>query len=386
MKRKNAFLYLFSFIALLGSCKDPYLSPYKPLPTGYLVVEGYISGNSTTQFSLTRSIELPGDSALPVENAAQVQVEGSDNSAYALQALGNGVYSSVDTLPLNPAIQYRLRIQTADGEGYLSDFVPYKVTPAIDSINYITNGDGTEIYANAHDPSNNTRYYQWNYDQTYEYHSAEQSLYYYDEDTVPPAVVPRPLGDQVYRCWTSGSSSTIILNSTAKLAQDVVYLQPLKNIPVFDVQTSVLYSIRVRQYALTEDGYNFLSLMQKNSESLGSIFDAQPSQINGNIHSMTHPAEQVIGYISAGTVEQQRIFISRYQVNSTYSYSCPVPDTALPLDAKSLKKNFSGGGPYTPIELVQLSTGISAWLANGPECLVCTLHGGTNVKPSFWPN
>lgn len=385
MKRKSAFCYLLFFLTLAEGCKDPYVSPYKPLPTGYLVVEGYISGNTTTQFSLTRSIELPGDSTLPVVDGAQVQVEGSDNSSYALQGLGNGAYSSVDTLTLNPAVQYRLRIQTADGEGYLSDFVPYKVTPAIDSINFINTSDGTQIYVNTHDPANNTRYYQWNYDQTYEYHSAEESLDYYDKDTVPPAVVPRPLADQVYRCWTSGVSSTIILNSTAKLAQDVVYLQPLKTIPINDVQTSVLYSIRVRQYALTADGYTFLSLMQKNSESLGSIFDAQPSQIKGNIHSMTHPAELVIGYVSAGTVDQQRIYISKYQAGNIFAFSCPVPDTSLPTDALDLKKNFATG-PYTPIELVQLSTGANAWLSNNTGCLVCTLLGGTNVKPSFWPN
>ena len=44
-------------------------------------------------------------------------------------------------------------------------------------------------------------------------------------------------------------------------------------------------------------------LMQKNAESLGSIFDEQPTQITGNIHSVTNPSEQVIGYVSAGTVE-----------------------------------------------------------------------------------
>jgi hypothetical protein len=79
-------------------------------------------------------------------------------------------------------------------------------------------------------------------------------------------------------------------------------------------QLSVLYSIFVRQYALTEDGYNFLSLMQSNTESLGTIFDPQPSQLKGNIQCLTNPNEPVVGYVSAGTVQQQRIFISRNQL------------------------------------------------------------------------
>ena len=93
---------------LCPGCKQPYVSPYKNPITGYLVVEGYISGNSITQFSLTRTIALPGDSTLPTVDGATVQVEGSDNSTYALTDTGHGSYISIDTLNLNPQLQYRL--------------------------------------------------------------------------------------------------------------------------------------------------------------------------------------------------------------------------------------------------------------------------------------
>jgi hypothetical protein len=163
-------------LALAWGCKDPYVSPYKAPATGYLVVEGYISGNSTSQFTLSRSIPLPGDSTLPTENGASVQIEGSDNSIFPMTGLGNGIYSTVDTLQLNTQLEYRLRIKTGNGEQYLSDFAPYKPTPPIDSINWVENGDNSiRIYVNAHDPTNNTRFYQWNFDETYEYRSAEAS-------------------------------------------------------------------------------------------------------------------------------------------------------------------------------------------------------------------
>src|ERR1700744_4976237 len=127
-----------SFCCLLTQwgCRDKYVSPYKSPVTGYLVVEGYISANTPTQFTLSRTIPLPGDSAIPAELGAGVQVEGSDNSTYPLVEQGNGLYSSIDTLRLNAAMQYRLRIHTGNGEDYLSDFVSYKVTPPIDSINW----------------------------------------------------------------------------------------------------------------------------------------------------------------------------------------------------------------------------------------------------------
>ena len=365
-------------------CKDPYISPYKSPPTGYLVVEGYISGNSTSTFTLSRTIPLPGDSTLPTENGATVQIEGSDNSVYPLTGLGNGVYSTVDTLRLNTQLEYRLDIQLAGGEKYQSDFVPFKPTPLIDSLNWVQNGDNSiQIYVNTHDPAGNTRYYQWNFDQTYEYHSAEESDYYYNKDTAPPAIELRAPNEQVFRCWESASSTTIIIDNTTKLAADVVYRQPVKYIPPDDVQTSVLYSILVRQYSLTADGYKFLSLMQQNTESLGSIFDAQPSQITGNIHSLSNPAEQVIGWVSAGTVQSQRIYINRYQINSTYSFTCPLKDTLF-TDSLQYARNY-GGGIFTP-EYFGVLNQEMGWVSNYTDCLVCTTAGGTNQPPSFWPN
>src|ERR1700761_3028208 len=80
-------------VPMLWGCKDPYVSPYKTPATGYLVIEGYISANTPSQFRLSRSIPLPGDSTLPAENSATVLIEGSDNSTYPLTAQGNGIYS-----------------------------------------------------------------------------------------------------------------------------------------------------------------------------------------------------------------------------------------------------------------------------------------------------
>ena len=375
---------IFVSLAAAWGCKDPYVSPYKSPVTGYLVVEGYISGNSISQFMLSRTISLPGDSTLPTENGATVLIQGSDNSSYPLTGTGNGVYTTGDTLKLNTQLQYRLSIKTGNGAQYLSDFVPFKPTPPIDSINWVENGDySIQIYANSHDPANNTHYYQWNFDQTYEYHSAETSEDYWDKDTVPPALEGRSPAQQVYRCWQSGVSTNVIIGNSTKLASDVIYRQPVKYIPPSDVQSSVLYSILVRQYALTADGYNFLSLMQQNTESLGSIFDAQPSQITGNIHNVTNPAEQVIGWVSAGTVQSQRIFIAREQILSTYSTSCPIPDTLF-TDASQYPMDY-GQGLFTPMYFGMNRAGQKGEISNYTDCLVCTIAGGVNVAPPFWP-
>ena len=380
MTRTLNIAFLLLALALgLGQCKQVYISPYTSPPTGYLVVEGFIAGNAPTRFTLSRTIPLPGDSVPPPENNAQVQVEGSDGSVYPLPAQGNGVYS-VNALSLNAAAQYRLRITTANSEQYLSDYAPFKPSPVIDSINWVRGANGVNIYANTHDATNTTRYYQWEYEETWEHDAPEASALLYEPDSVPPTVIPRPDSLQIYRCWNDDISTRIILGSSVKLAQDVIYEQLLTNIPPAAQQLGVLYTINVRQYALTEDGYNFLTLMQKNTESLGSIFDVQPSQIVGNIHSLSNPGEPVIGYISAGTVQTQRIYISNQQVLYwDYPNACPQADTII---GAGMFPSVLGDMQEIPIDRVNLF----AYAANIIPCVDCRAQGGTTTKPSFWPN
>jgi Domain of unknown function (DUF4249) len=387
MKRtKNLWLFSLLLVTLHWQCVQTYVSPYKSPPTGYLVVEGYISGNSPTRYTLSRTIPLPGDSAIPMETGATVQVEGNDNTAYPLAEQSAGIYSA-DSLALNATTQYRLRITTTAGEVYLSGYVPYKPTPPIDSVNWVYSSNGVQIYVNTHDPANATRYYQWTYGETWQYISAEQSTVEYDADTTPVVmVIPRPTANQIYTCWHSDSSTNILINSSAKLAQDVIYRQPLVQIPAGTQPLGVLYSIFVRQYALTGAGYNFLSLMQQNTESLGSIFDATPSQLEGNIQCLTNPNEPVVGYVSAGTVQQQRIFIYNYQLPRWYYvFTCPMPDTVVPLDVTNLI-HFFGEDDYIPIEGFYPLGTLIGWTSNLAGCIDCRLQGGTTQEPSFWPN
>jgi hypothetical protein len=162
-----------------------YVSPYVSPATGYLVVEGYITGNGPTFFKLSRTIALPGDSTIPVVTGAHLQIEGSDGALYPLAESGNGWYD-IGTLSLSTTTQYRLRISDVNGETYLSEYVPYKPTPAIDSINWIYDPTGVSIYANTHDSSGKTRYYQWQYVETFEYTGSEQSAWIYQGDTLAP--------------------------------------------------------------------------------------------------------------------------------------------------------------------------------------------------------
>ena len=158
-------------ILLFAKCKQEYNPEIEAKSTGFLVVEGFLnSGQGPTTIRLSRSSDLE-DTALKPEAGAQLNVEGEDGSNFLLFGNGNGEYS-VAQLTLNNGVKYRLHIRTTDGKEYVSDYTPVKYTPPIDSITWQREDGGLRLYANANDPQNNTKYYQWKYEETWEIHSA----------------------------------------------------------------------------------------------------------------------------------------------------------------------------------------------------------------------
>lgn len=314
-------------------------------------------------------------------------IESDQNNAFPLTETSPGKYSS-GILNLDITRNYRLRIKTKDNQQYLSDFVAVKVTPPIDSIGFDVLGTGIQIYANAHDPANNTRYYRWDYDETWQFHAQYESDYYSDG----VSIVPRLPGQFTYGCFASDTSSSIVLGSSAKLKQDVIYQTPITTIASTSEKIETKYSIHLNQYALTSDAYSFWQNLKKNTEQLGSIFDAQPTNIAGNIHNTGNPAEPVIGYISACTVQTKRVFISNEQLPrswiATYPYQCQL-DSELFCHGKNCQNDValflipqnSGLVPVYGIPIGSLAP--IGYFSADIECTDCRLRG-TQTTPPFW--
>ena len=385
MKNK-LFVYsavFFSFILLLAGCKDPYNPVLKYQNTNFLIVEGYIDGAAPTQFMLSRSRALTGKDTEPriFEKGARVGVEDDKNNQNWLVETGNGAYSSLGTLNLNPNNKYRIHIYTKDGGEYTSDFVAFKSSPAIDKVGFkIKDGTGdAQIYVNTHDPSGATKYYRWEYDQTWEFHTAYESLLKYDGAT--KKVIDRT--EQVRICWRGEPLTRILINNSTKLTQDLIDEMPLLLIPNHSQQLSVLYSIKVKQYALDVNAFNFWEAMKKNTEEVGSIFDPQPNQTMGNIHSVKDKNEPVVGYVSAGNSYSQRIFIKNSEVPANWNTYPDCTEITVPNQKDSLAKYFASG-LFIPINATMTPGGADAYTASYPFCVDCTFSG-TNVKPVFWP-
>lgn len=361
---------------LIASCKQEYPLPDETRNLNMLVVEGLLnSGPGPTTIRLTRTFNPKDIGNLIPELRAQVSVEGENNSSFTLTANTKGEYVHPQ-LNLNNNQKYRLRIKTINGKEYLSDYIPVKSSPSIDSIYWKRTADGIQLLLNTHDPQDNTRYYRWEFDETWEINSAYVSNYKYENGIV----VDRPNPAAIFYCWANSSSSSIVVNSSAKLIQDVISGQPLRDIAFGSEKISVRYSILARQYALTKEAYQFWEIMKKNTEQLGTLFDPQPSQLLSNIHCINDPEDLVMGYLSAGSIQEKRIFIKRSDVEPWFYYhGCE----EIVVTSDSVKFYFESGFNI-PTHVHNGPTGRpDGYYASTRLCVDCTTRG-SNVRPSFW--
>ncbi len=364
---------------VVGACTKKYVANIKGQSVGFLVVEGYINVSGTTTIHMSRSTGLDSPQYIP-ELGAQLAIQSDNGVSIQLTEAGNGVYS-VDGLNLDPTQQYRLQILTA-GKEYLSDLSKANITPPIDSVNWTASTTGVSIFVSTHDDQVQPGYYQWSFDETWQYNAGYSSDLEYQNQTL----IARPIQDLIYTCWHSDSSTNIAIANTEKLTSNVIFQYPLTQIPFDNTnKMTVKYSILVKQTSLSKDWYEWVQKIQRNTEQLGSIFDAQPSETGGNIHCTTNPTELVIGFIGATTETEQRIFIRRSQLPFAKIYTgnenCILNKSGI--SAGDLEATFATGF-YIPIDIIY-AMGVAVGVTSStPDCVDCRTQGGTLTKPVFW--
>jgi hypothetical protein len=373
---RQATVVFITMVFYCTACRERYDPPPSSLPESFLVVEGNLNpGSGITNIRLTKTLKLEDTTRVKAENNAQVLVEGKDGTVRNLTSIGDGYYT---TLALNLIIgnEYRLKIRTLSGTEYLSDYVKAKITPPIDSINWERTVEGVQVYVNTNDPSNNTRYYHWDYDETWEIRSTFPPTKIYENGVIRDRVLPQ---EDVYICWKYNSSTGILIANSTRLQSDIISEFPILFIPNRDEKLIFRYSVLVRQYALEREAYNFFELMKKNTENIGSFFGSQPSEIQGNIRCVTNPNEFVIGFVTASTVTEKRIFISSIQV-PFWGGRIDCPEKLVPNHPDSIAFAINTGLMVSiffdiPILKYQFSL---------PICVDCTLRGGSTIRPSYW--
>ncbi|MBX3241662.1 MAG: DUF4249 domain-containing protein [Chitinophagaceae bacterium] len=377
----TAYIRILAVTSLLllysQSCKEEYPLPENLQNKNYLVVDGFIdNGNDITRIELSRTSPLDGTAGIIKESGASVWVESDNGHNFSLYETEPGVYIGGPFL-LDESSMYRVNITTINGKSYSSRFEEVKKTPPIDNIHWEKEEDGVHIYVNTHDPENKSKYYSWQYEETWEFFSS----YYSSFEYVNGGMRLRSNGEELFRCWQSYISRNIMIGSSSRLSEDIIYNAPITYIENNSWKLSSRYSILIKQRVLSKNAYEYLEKMKKSSESLGSIFDPMPTTDRGNVVCNSEPSEMVIGYVYVSTLQQQRIFISRGDVSPWwYNFICQV-DT-VPNIPNILQQYFGFGGAI-PIDGIGMPA-ITDYTAASSFCMDCR-HRGTSVKPVFWP-
>lgn len=355
---------------VVNSCIDPFSPPEVNNTETYMVVDGFLNVNGDTSVVRLSRTQNTNDNGTPgIESGAFMTVEAENGETYLFSETASGIYK-LPPASFDPNKKYRLHIRRAGGGEYESEYVEVSKTPPIDSITYRYDAgrDAVIIYVNTHDPANATRFYRWNFQETYEYRMPFYSSLI--RDVPNKAIVPRT--DDINVCWRTLESRDIKLGSTIKLSQDIIRDLPVNIIQVSTNKLYFGYTILLKQYGLTRQAFEYWTDLAKTTQGTGSLFDPQPSQVTGNIRNKADSKELVFGYFSAAQEQSKRIFIreglGRYP-------TCYAPDTLTfdeAMESTGVLLSYYMGQPK------------SGYLSTSESCADCRSQGGTTTKPSFW--
>ncbi|MHA7832694.1 MAG: DUF4249 domain-containing protein [Flagellimonas sp.] len=355
--------------------------------------------------------------SVDTESGAMVRVLGDDGTEYAFVESEAGLYLSNQPFALEFGTSYTLEIVTRNGEEYVSDPVAVPGRSLMTNVyaERATNDNGEEgiaIYVDSEPQEGNTKFYRYTYEETYKIVSPLWSPYEfrltdYDPCALPSptynlSVVPREVENRV--CYNTVSSNSIVQLSTAGNPEGDISKQMVRFIGKDNFIISERYSILVQQQVQSADAFSFYANLDNFSQSENIFSQVQPGAIYANVFRKDGTNENVLGYVSAVGVSDQRLFLNfedffpgeeRPEFPFNCSYQSP------PESHPSYCSQNSGPNPcpLSVIERVDLGT-ISYFSAYdevlvplascpGPFVVVpricgdCTLLG-SNVKPDFW--
>ncbi len=421
MKKKIKCALLFLFLISGLSCKKKDMSDLTITDyTNTLTIEGPILSGDSTIIHLSRTTRVAGNKTATTELNAIVSVESDQNQTYPLQEKGDGTYV-LGVTNFDPNRKYRLNVKTADTKLYQSDFVNLKIAPAIDSVYYKTESDKKiSFYVNTHDATKSSRYYRWDYKETWSYTSLYQAFWQYKNGKIS-AIVPFS-SDDIFGCFKTAISNQVVVGMSA---DDNINNQLVGSLSAETEKISRVYVMQLRQYALTEAAYSYYNTLQ-------SSVDQLQASTNGNIHCISVPTELVSGFVSASTVSNKQLNVRGSEtglrrpdpygtinwgpnaiVSHYYaSYYFPGPNINecsansffvapsvtlvdrvnqflasgdnLLIDADRYRP--SGDAFAVPV-FPDAQQGVNYQFYFAPkQCVDCRLKGGTNIKPSYFPS
>lgn len=414
MKKTYIFCYFLLTLTAFVSCTTPYAYETNSFEDA-LVVEATITNELKKQeVKLTRTFTFE-ETSPAIETGADVFITDDAGNQYGFDEI-DGKYISSAAFQAVPNRTYQLHITTSSGKSYSS--TPEVLTKVNEMQNItpeVTTKEGilgVAIVANSFDPTNSSKYYRYEYEETYKiiapkWVNIKATAKYLPADAPFPGEIElQPRTYEAKTCYTTKNSDAIILTNTSNLLEDRVEF-PVRFISVTDYVIRERYSILVKQYVQNLASHTYYKTLRDISGSESILSQNQPGFFSGNIQSDNDANEKVLGFFNVSSYSEKRIFFNFYDIFPTqklpdYQYNCPpvlnqdqvaeyfykycfVPligcegKSVLSLIYNNNSTYFSGYDQYGVVPPTD-----NLLLELYPiECGDCTSFSN-NIKPSFW--
>lgn len=391
-------LFFTIFCLSFSSCTEQYVFQSNTFES-ILVVQANITNELKKQeVKLTKSYRLE-ENGPTFEKGANVYVTDSENNNYEFELEDfSGLYVSKNPFQAVPGRSYQLNITTQDGKSYssalqtLTTVSEINVEPKVETVDGVK---GIQIMVSSNDPTASSKFYRFEYEETYKIVSPYWSP---NKLIVDPSmindpepnflIVPRNKETRV--CYTTKKSDDLILISNAGQSEDRINF-PIRFIDMANPILNERYSIIVRQYVQSSESYTYYKTLKTLSTSSSLFSQVQPGFNYGNIKNNDDPEEKVIGYFEVSSASSKRIFFNFRDLFPVETFppffmECQPQELSNCWDAKGCAGATILALVKSPVpEKVyygsRLNMDIIVFVP--PPCGDCTSIS-SNIKPLFW--
>ena len=361
-----------------------------------LVIEGDIQIGGVTTVSLSHVVPFDDMGTSGTYVYARGYIEGEDGARVESEGTGTLEF---DTSNLDAGQRYRLHLDSLSPENgivlnsYESDWLDICPAPTIDGLTYSHHPEYDELWVGLSMHCHGSHYFRWSFTETWEYHSDIQSNVEYiarkwdEKEMMYTGGEYRRPDPTLYYCWSNRQPGQINIFSTANQTEDRFEELAFHTIPLNDKRLQVMYRITVKLMAMSENAYNYWYNMQQSSEGQGSIFSPTPSEMASNVHCISDPSIQVMGYLNAA-VPTSAVMYYDNELEHYYKPELPYQrsDTTISATNFQTADNLLRQGYLPYLEVYNDMSGLPSdytWAVS--ICIDCRKQGGSKVKPSNWP-
>ena len=387
MKLTKTYYIVLLLISFFISCTEPYNLKSIDFEDA-LIIEAIITDEVKHQeIKLSRTFSLEEFKPSAESNATVLITDNSQN-VYEFEEIVDGNYTSKIAFGAESNKEYTLSVTTENGKVYksqptvLPSIVPINNLYASREISEETGNENMTVFVDGLDPSGNSKYFRYEYEETYEIIAPAWT----NKECTGDLSIPfnREACDEAHRrrqCFNTVASDSIIQLRTDNLSQSKQSPAfPVRVISRNDAIIRTRYSILVKQYIQSLEAFTFYEILSKFSSSDNLFSQNQPGFFSGNLYAVDNKNEKVVGFFDVSSFSSKRIF---------FNFSDFFPAESLP----------SFFGDCTPFEIdddevlqSRIDAGEIVNYSHDPnkpflwieiQCWDCR-EIGTTIKPDFW--